>query len=194
VARGAPPGLSVVRCRVSLLALTLAASAASGFATEAGDAEARVRAETGDLVRREVGTRSVRYSYLTRLSVVGGVVLYREPRDFECATACAVKGLIAQAEVGSGGGALSAGWASLVGARGGNRHFLRHVYVGYAVKGALLRTWGSTPLKPTGQTFAGVEAEFTISVACFSFGAYRRVSSAPGEPSWRINGGVGWGF
>jgi hypothetical protein len=177
-----------------LVILPAPVSAAGATPPEAADSVAQVRAELGDLVRRQVGTRSVRFTYLARLTASGGVLVFRQPRSFDCETTCAVKGLLAQVEAGTGGGTVSLGWGSLVGEKEKNRFFLHHVYVGYALRGSILRTWGDAPLEPVAQTFAGAEAEFAVAVACFSLGVYRRISGAPGEPTWRLTGGIGWGF
>lgn len=187
-----------MRGRACLLALALAASGAAGAGAEADaraeEAEARVREELRDQVRRRVGTLAVRYSYPERLSFAGGVLAFRRPRDYDGTTVCDFRGPLAQVEAGTGGGSVSFGWGSLVGERGRNAFFLRNAYVGYSWKGSILRTWGSTPLDPAAQTLVGLRADFTISIACFRLGAFRRVSSAPGAPRWLLSGGIGWGF
>ncbi len=185
-----------MRARAPALALALAAAGAAcaGAGAPADEAKARVREELRDQARRRTGTLAVRYSYPERFTVEGGVLAYRHPRDYDCTTVCDFRGPLAQAEAGTGGGSVSVGWGSLVGELGRNSFFLRSVYVGYSVKGSVLRTWGETPLDPASQTLAGVRADFTISIACFRIGAFRRVSSAPGAPKWLLSGGIGWGF
>lgn len=199
MARGAPEDLIPLRPRILSVAFVIA-----GFLGEANtgaeegapspDAAARVNDEIHDLVRRREGTVAARYSYPERLSLSAGVLSHLQPRGYECTTACDFRGLFLQADVGTGGGSIGLGWASLVGERSVGKHLVRNVYVGYSVKGAILRTWGAAPLDPPGQTFAGIRTDFTISIACFRFGLFRRISETPDAPQWLISGGIGWGF
>jgi hypothetical protein len=66
--------------------------------------------------------------------------------------------------------------------------------VGYAFKGALLRTWGDSDVEPPNSTWLGAETEFTIVKVNFSLGAFRRVSGEAMGDSWLLTGGIGWGF
>jgi hypothetical protein len=68
------------------------------------------------------------------------------------------------------------------------------VYVGYGIRMALLRTWGSSELDPHGTTFWGVEGAFTISQFSMTFGAFRPTEPGADPRSWRLFGGAGWGF
>ncbi len=65
--------------------------------------------------------------------------------------------------------------------------------MGFAVKAALLRTWGNATLDPPGQTFAGVEGAFTVTRVNFSLGLFGRLSDR-GDRDWLATAGIGWGF
>ena len=65
---------------------------------------------------------------------------------------------------------LGSGYALLVGERKRNQRFLSDIYVGWGVRGALLRTWGDSTLDPSGQTFVGAEADLTVASANIGVG------------------------
>ena len=121
-------------------------------------------------------------------------MVVRQPASYDCTTVCQFRGWLFQAEPGLAGGQLSAGYAVVTGEKGRNKHFLSNVYVGYGVKGALLRTWGEANLDPPDQTLLGVEGDFTVIRVNFSLGVFRHVGSGEPDDRWLIAGGIGWGF
>ena len=48
--------------------------------------------------------------------------------------------------------------------------------MGFGIKGALLRTWGTSTLDPSGQTFAGIEGAYTVTRVNLSVGLFRSLS------------------
>ena len=153
-----------------------------------------VAAYDADLERRVVGIWRVRLSHPQKLSLGLTAMLSRQPADYECVATCLYRGWRIQAEPGLAGGQLSVGWASLVGDRKRKKHFLTDVYLGYGVRATLLRTWGDAGVTPADQTFAGLEADFTVTRVNFSLGLMHRVSSGSAEEDWIVTGGMGWGF
>ena len=147
-----------------------------------------------DLERRTVGIWRVRMSHPQKISIGLSAMVSRQPADHECVATCLYRGWRIQAEPGLAGGQISVGWASLVGDRKRRQHFLTDVYVGYGVRATLLRTWGDANVTPANQTFAGLEADLTITRVNFSLGVMHRVSSGPSERDWIVTGGMGWGF
>ncbi len=153
-----------------------------------------VRANDQETERRLYVVARARLSYPQRLSVGAGAFFVRQPVDHECLTACYFRGLLVQVEPGLEGGQVSAGYAVAVAETLGAGRFVPSVHVGYAFKGALLRTWGDADVEIRDETYAGVETEFTIVRVNFSLAAFRRVSSDPTGDPWLLAGGIGWGF
>jgi len=153
-----------------------------------------VRANDSRTERRSYVVARARISYPQRVSVGAGAFFVRQPVDHECVTACYFRGLLVQVEPGLDGGQLSAGYAVAVGETLGAGRFVRSVHVGYAFKGAVLRTWGDADVEPRDETYAGVEAEFTIVRVNFSLAVFRRLADDPPGDRWLLAGGLGWGF
>jgi hypothetical protein len=159
-----------------------------------GDITSGILEEERNLERRVVGLSRIRLSFPQRLSGAVGAMVVRQPANYDCSTVCEFRGLFVQAEPGLSGGQLSAGYATVMGEKGRNEHFLSSVYLGYAIKGALLRTWNDADLRPSDQTLLGVEGDFTIIRINFSLGLFRRLGSGDVDDPWVIAGGVGWGL
>ena len=164
------------------LAGVLVCAAAPAVADD-GPAEAR----TGGLLRAH-------WNYPAKAQLGFGVVVGHMPEDFDCKTTCLFRGVSIQGAAGPGAGELAIGYASLVGETGRGDWLLRHVYMGWGVRAAMVRTWGSSTLDPEGATFAGVEGAFTIAQVGITLGFFRRFESIPGESDWKVFGGMGWGF
>jgi hypothetical protein len=181
---------------VALIAGSLAARADEPPSGEAPpqDITARILEEDRDLERRVVGLTRFRLSHPQRASAAIGAMMVRQPARYDCSTVCEYRGVFVQAEPGISGGELSAGYAVLMGEKGRNEHFLSRVYLGYGIKGALLRTWNDADLTPSDQTLVGVEGDFTIIHVNFSLGLFRPVDTGEAEDPWVVTGGVGWGF
>jgi hypothetical protein len=158
------------------------------------DLTSQILKEERDSVLRIVGLGRLRVSHPQRTSVAVGAMLARQPTTYDCTAVCEYKGLYLQAEPGYSGGRISAGYAVLMGEKGNNERFLSKVYMGYGVKGALLRTWNSAALTPSDQTLLGIEGDFTIIGVNFSVGLFRHVGAGDPDDPWVLSGGIGWGF
>ena len=154
----------------------------------------RVRAHEADQERRSYGLARIHWDYPLELSGGAGVLLTSLPRDFDCTTTCPMKGFTLQGAVGTGGAELSAGWASVVAETGKSRSFLRHVYVGYGIRAAYVRTWGTSNVDPEGDDFLGLQTSWTIAQFNATFGVFRRVPSTDPGDKTKIFAGMGWGF
>jgi hypothetical protein len=180
------------------LAVTLVL-ASIGLPCVAEDAESgspgveEVRANDARTERRAFVVGRARISVPQEVSVAAAGLFVRQPVDHDCATACYFRGLLVQVEPGLAGGQIAAGYAVVVGETRSTPHLVRAVHVGYAFKGALLRTWGDE-VDPPDATWLGPEAEFTIVKVNFSLGAFRRISGRSDDDRWLVSGGIGWGF
>lgn len=183
----------MVACWVAASALSVA-SEGTALASDPGPTtEEVVREHDADTSHRVYGLIRAGVHYPMQVAVASGIIVASLPRDFDCTTSCAMRGLTVQGALGPGGAEASIGYGSLVGETGGNRAFLRHVFVGYGVRASYLRTWGSSTLSP-GDDFVGVESAWTVSQFGLTVGVYHRVpGDDPGE-SWKVFGGLGWGF
>jgi len=152
------------------------------------------RADDGKPALRTGGLLRVHWDYPAKASLGFGVILARMPESFDCKTTCQFRGATIQGAAGLGAGELAVGYGSLVGETGRGAWLIRHVYVGYGVRAVALRTWGSSTLDPEGSTFLGAEGAFTIAQFGVTLGAFRRLDPSPGDRSWRVMGGIGWGF
>ncbi|HZN55797.1 MAG TPA: hypothetical protein VFB67_10810 [Candidatus Polarisedimenticolaceae bacterium] len=157
-------------------------------------AAATPAADDGPPVARTGGLLRAQWNYPGKAQLGFGAIVGHMPEDFDCKTTCLFRGATLQAAAGLGAGELSIGYASLVGETGRGDWLLRHVYYGYGVRAAVVRTWGSSTLDPEGATFAGVEGAFTIAQVGWTLGVFRRLESVPGKSDWRVFGGMGWGF
>jgi hypothetical protein len=154
----------------------------------------QLRDEQQRRARRWVGAARARITYPQKVSVGLGFLTAKMPADYACDSVCQYRGLILEVEPGVAGGQVSMGYARVVAESRGNPAFLTDVYVGWGVRGAVLRTWGDSPLTPEDQTLVGIEGQFTIARVGFSLGVFYRVSPEAGSNSTRITGGIGWGF
>jgi len=152
------------------------------------------RAEEAPSERRTGGLLRAAWEYPAQAALTFGTIVTRMPSDFDCTTTCPYRGATVQGTVGMGAGQLAIGYGSLVGETGRGDWLLRRVYVGYGVRMALLRTWGTSELDPEGRTYWGLQGAFTISQFSLTFGAYRPTSPSDDVPSWQLFGGAGWGF
>lgn len=177
------------------MSVLLRALAAAALAAAAMDARA-VDAYPGDtqLERRTGGLLRAQWAYPAQAAVTFGVIVTKLPSDFDCKTTCLYRGATVQGTAGMGAGELTIGYGSLVGETGYGSWLLRRVYVGYGVRAALLRTWGTSELDPDGRTYWGVEGAFTISQFSLTVGVFRPTIPDDATRSWRLFGGVGWGF
>lgn len=190
-----------------LLALCVAL-AAGAHASESADAppaptrppdaardalDAELRRET-EREHELFGLARARLSYPQLASVGLGMLIGERSKAYDCTIQCEVDGWLASVEAGAGGAVFNLGPAYLIGELGDNRYFLSRRYMGYAVRGSVMRTWGETPYRPDREWLAGVEGEFTVVSLNLTLGVYRRIGEhGHGEP-WLVSGGIGWGF
>ena len=153
-----------------------------------------VRANDDRNVRRAFVVGRARISVPQEVSIAAAGLFVRQPVDHDCATACYFRGLLVQVEPGLAGGQIAAGYAVVVGETRTTPTIVRAVHVGYAFKGAVLRTWGDEQVDPPDATWVGPEAEFTIVKVNFSLGVLRRLSGDSDDDRWLVTGGIGWGF
>ena len=200
VQRAARRWCGLARRRLPAVAL---ACLTAGFAFAAGDdgdptradrLRERILAEERDRTTRLVGLLRLRASWPQGVSAAVGLMRVHQPSSYDCRTPCPQRGPFVQLEPGLVGLQVGAGWGRLIAERGGNERFLSEVYVGYGIKGVLLRTWDDRTVSPAGQTFAGVEGEFSITTVNFSLGILRGISPGDGDERWVVTGGLGWGF
>jgi hypothetical protein len=153
----------------------------------------QVRAELEDTERRWYGLIRARYSSSQLLSVGLGVIFVEQPKTEDCAVGCMLRGWQFAVEPGVYGLQGSVGWGRLAGETGQLKHFMPTVFYAWAVRAAVLRTWGdSRPIEP-GQTFAGIEASFSILRLNFAAGVMHSLASNSPD-QWLYSGSIGWGF
>jgi hypothetical protein len=153
-----------------------------------------IYARDQDQVSRIFGLAGLRYSHPEQVAGSFGLMLSRMPSDYDCQTLCAFRGPYLQLQPGLGGGRLSIGWARLVGEKRTNKLILSDIYLGYGFKGAVLHTWGAPNRQPTGQTYLGAEAEFTVVRINFRLGYFRHIGGGEQVDPWLVTWGFGWGF
>lgn len=197
------PGLGY-RCAIAA-AMALLASAAFAQAEDGTDVVApgggedgpglkeRIRERDLDRETRVVMLGRARVSYPQELSAGFGAMLVKQPRHYDCTTVCDYQGPYIQLEPGLEGTQFSAGWGILVGEQG-RGHFVHSVYSGFAIKAALLRTWGKLRPHFSEENFYGLEASVALARANISVGVFHSFSHLPGDDEWLITGGMGWGF
>lgn len=183
-----------VSIRLAGLLFLTSLTAAAAFADDTPDWTERIVAEERDAATRAVGTVRFALSRPTAITARIGTVLSRQPTAFDCTATCDHVGPLFQIEAGIGGAQLSAGYARVIGDRRREGFLLSNVYVGFGVKGAVLRTWGEAARRHRDQTFVGAEGEFTITNVNLTVGVFRRVSDEPTRDRWLTVLGVGWGF
>jgi len=149
--------------------------------------------EEADSRRRTIGLLRFRASYPLKVSAGFGWMRVRLPTNYDCRTICDLEGPTFQIEPGLAGVQLSVGYAHLIGEKKRSRHFLKGVYVGYGGKAVLLRTYGDSPLEPSGQTLVGAEGDVTVATVNLSFGILKNLSDDR-ERDWIGTVGLGWGF
>jgi hypothetical protein len=191
----------VARTAIVLCVATgaLAQEAANVPPASANDSE-RLEAIDREL-RRETerhhqlfGLARARLSYPLVASVGLGMLIGKRSQAYDCTIQCEVDGWLASVEAGAGGVVFNLGPAYLIGELGDNKYFLSRRYMGYAVRGSVMRTWGETSYRPDREWHAGIEGEFTVVSLNLTLGVYRRIGHhGAGEP-WLVSGGVGWGF
>ena len=170
-----------MRCRPAALAALLLAAIAPTFAQEPTE-------------RRTGGLLRAAWQYPGQASLTFGTIVARMPHDWDCKTTCSYRGATIQGTAGMGAGQLAIGYGSLIGETGRGDWLLRRVYLGYGVRMALLRTWGTSELYPEGTTFWGIEGAFTIAQFSMTAGAFRTIHPGDDTRTWRLFGGAGWGF
>ncbi|MCX7591221.1 MAG: hypothetical protein N2255_06285 [Kiritimatiellae bacterium] len=126
-------------------------------------------------------------------ATLGGIITSL-PRTYDGVSLARFEGPLIQAEAGLHTGRLSLGWAHVFGEKRWGKNLLSDVYLGYAFKAALLRTWGNPPSDvPTDNTFLGLEAEGTIVRVNFRLGLFHSLDDDFASP-WLVTGGIGYGF
>jgi len=192
--------------RIALIGALLAAASRT-FAQDVSEpapasAEAAAHLDSIDReLRRETerehqlfGLARARLTYPLIASVGLGMLIGERSKAYDCTIQCEVDGWLASVEAGAGGAVFNLGPAYLIGELGDNKYFLSRRYMGYAVRGSVLRTWGETAYRPDREWHAGVEGEFTVVSLNLTLGVYRRIGHhGAGEP-WLVSGGIGWGF
>lgn len=154
----------------------------------------QIIAEESSQTSRLIGLYRFAFSHPQTFTARVGTVLSRQPSSFRCTSTCDHIGPLFQVEAGTGSAQISAGYARIMGDRRKDGFFLTDVYVGFGVKGALLRTFGNTTHRHRNRTYVGVEGEFTITNVNFTAGAFYRVSDQNTDDHWLTVFGVGWGF
>ena len=153
-----------------------------------------VAAQDAAPAMRTAGLLRIHWDYPAMASVGFGVIAGSMPANFDCKTPCHLDGVTVQGAAGLGGGELAVGYGNVVGESGRGDWLLRRVYVGYGVRAALLRTWGTSAPDPHGGTFLGVEGAATIAQFGVRLGVFRRVDPVSDRRDWRAFGGAGWNF
>jgi hypothetical protein len=146
----------------------------------------------GDDSPRSAGFVRAHWDYPQRASVGFGVIATPGSASGECSSACLYQGMTFQGSGGIDGGEVAIGYGRLVGELGRNPWMIQRTFVGYGVRAAAIRTWGTSSAVPIG-TYVGVEGAMTVAQFGLRLGVYRGAESD--SPSgWRIFGGAGWGF
>jgi hypothetical protein len=153
----------------------------------------RVREELENLERRWYGIARFRYSYPQQLSVGFGAMLVNQPKDTDCSSTCMVWGWQFEIEPGLYGTQASVGWGKLSGSTGRTKRLMHTIYLGWAVRGVVLRTYRDFRYTPLPKTLAGVEGSFTFARLNFSVGLLHSLSSGT-DKDWIISSGAGFGF
>jgi hypothetical protein len=194
-------GLPCLCTLVFLLFLNFNASADGTLATSTEDvgvsekdhALQLVQAELADVEWRWYGLTRLKWGFPLRFSAGFGAILTEQPRDTDCATGCMVRGWHFEVEPGQYGIQGSVGWGRLVGETGRTKRWMHTVNWGWAVRGAVLRTWRYGPLGPIAQTLVGIEGNLSIVRLNFSAGIMRSLTSET-DDDWVVTGGLGIGF
>jgi hypothetical protein len=179
----------------SLLLLAAAACLAAPAAAETPQrvTEDDIRAEELSRTARWTGTMRARLTYPQTASFGIGAIRSKLPASWECVATCPYQGWIVQVEPGVHGIQAAAGYGTLLGEQRHRRRFLADAWLGWAVKGVVLRTWDGASLGPDERNWAGAEFAFTVTRVNFSLGTLRRLGGE-GDREWILTGGIGWGF
>jgi hypothetical protein len=153
----------------------------------------RVREELENLERRWYGIGRVRYTYPQQLSVGFGAIIVNQPKDTDCSSTCMVTGWQFEIEPGLYGTQGSVGWGKLVGATGRTERLMHTVYLAWAVRGVVMRTYGGFRYTPLPKTLAGIEGSFTFARLNFSAAVLHSMSSST-DKDWLFSLGAGFGF
>lgn len=153
----------------------------------------RVREELENLERRWYGIARIRYTYPQQLSVGFGAMIVNQPKNTDCSSTCMMKGWQFEIEPGLYGTQGSVGWGKLIGSTGRTKRLIHTVYLGWAVRGVVMRTYRGFRYTPLPKTLAGVEGSFTFARLNFSVGVLHSLSSSTGD-DWLFSSGVGFGF
>lgn len=153
----------------------------------------QVRDELDDVEWRWYGLTRLKWGFPLRLSAGFGAMLAEQPRDTDCSTGCMIRGWHFEVEPGQYGIQGSVGWGKLIGETGRTRRWMHTVNWGWAVRGAVLRTWRYGPMGPIPQTLVGVEGNLSIVRLNFSAGIMRSLNSQTND-DWVVTGALGWGF
>jgi hypothetical protein len=137
---------------------------------------------------RTAGLIRAHWDYPAQASVGFGVIVAKMPSSFDCRTPCHFNGVTFQGSAGIGGGELAVGYGSLVGETGREDWLIRRSFIGYGVRAAAVRTWGTSTPDSEGDTFLGVEGAMAVAQFGLRLGVFH------GENDWRVFGGLGWGF
>ncbi len=152
-------------------------------------------ADDAPIALRSAGTFRVHLDYPAIVSVGFGVITARMPASYACDEACLFRGFTISGAAGPRAGEIALGYGSLAGETGRGRWMMRPAFVGYGVRAAVERTWGSGASDDhRGDTYVGVEGAFGVAQAGLRLGVFRRVGNVQGEGDWRVFGGIGWGF
>ncbi|MGH8035408.1 MAG: hypothetical protein ACREO9_09295 [Lysobacterales bacterium] len=153
----------------------------------------QVREELADVEGRWYGLMRVRWSYTQKASAALGAIFTEQRKDVDCSDTCMMHGWHFEVEPGLYGMQGSVGWGRLVAETGSTERLLQTVYIGWAVRGVVLRTWGDSPLTPTSQTLVGIEGDYSLLRINYSLGVLRSLDSDSSR-NWVIAVGIGWGF
>ena len=177
----------------TVLANDLSAPAdASGISAQ-DKALQQVQDELKNVERRWYGLSRLKWGFPLRFSAGFGAMLVEQPKNLDCATGCSVRGWHFEVEPGQYGIQGSVGWGRLVGETGRTKRWMHTVNWGWAVRGAVLRTWRYGPLGPIAQTLVGIEGNLSIVRLNFSAGIMRSLTSET-DDDWVVTGGLGIGF
>lgn len=148
----------------------------------------------GPVVDRRSTTLRARFAWPQQAAFAAGVLFHRQPENLTCDTVCRIRGWHLQGEAGTGGGQIAFGWATLAGQHGPRVRALSRPYMAFAVRAAILRTWGTSTLTPTERTLAGVEGAWSVARVSLALTVMRDLDDDRVGSRWLVGGGLGWGF
>lgn len=155
---------------------------------------AAAESSDGPLVGRHTPTLRARFAWPQQAAVAAGVIFHRQPERITCETVCQIRGWHLQGEAGNAGGQLAFGWTKLVGQHGPRFDVLSRPYMAFAVRAAVLRTWGNSTLTPKERTFAGLEGAWSVARISLALSVMRDLDTDRVGSRWLVGGGLGWGF